>query len=223
MPSQLLLFSFWSPQRLYSTESSPSVSAPAKKWDKNGWEEERGSKAPNSSLEPEATAQPNSCISALTARNWRESISSTQLYYTSGLSYPAAGQQVILLFPFCSSSLRPQFQIRARVWGPTFTCTNSLLACVITDGSFLTPPNQCGRGTENNAKRMQLENWEQVLYGLVLQIIHTKTPNETKSLQAKNSWVQTTYSSCWKSINNFSTVLSERRQNPGFSQVSSSS
>lgn len=34
----------------------------------NGWEEERGCKAPSSSLEPEATALPSSCISALTSR-----------------------------------------------------------------------------------------------------------------------------------------------------------
>lgn len=61
---------------------------------------------------------------------------------------------------------------------------------------------------------MQLKNSEQVLYGLALQIIHTKTPNETKSLQAKSSWVQATYSSRWKSTKTFSTSLSEKKANP---------
>lgn len=75
LPSQLL-FSSWSPQRLFRSESSLSATALHKHLLRNecvrrdnGWEEESSCKGHSSSLEPEARAQSSSCISALTSRN----------------------------------------------------------------------------------------------------------------------------------------------------------
>lgn len=75
LPSQLLLFSFWSPQKLFRSESSLHVRALCKHLLRNecmrqdsGWEEERGHKRQSNSLEAEARAQSSSCISTLTSR-----------------------------------------------------------------------------------------------------------------------------------------------------------
>lgn len=184
----------------------------------NGWEEERGCKAPSSSLEPEATAQPSSCISALTSKNW------VKKYFFN----PAA----LHIWPFLPNSrakgyciasiLSTQQQLETsapdqtqrmrssiHLYQLTVTCVNAGGQCLpaagdVSEGtcwgtlswwkchdpgilwekhnglaatrSFLTPPRPCGRGAGKNAKRMQLENWEQVLYELLLELIHTKTP-----------------------------------------------
>lgn len=104
----------------------------------HGWEEERAVRhqVPHWSQRQQLNSAPAS-LPWFPETVW-ESISSTQLYYIFGLSYPIAGQDYcvasILLH---RSSLRPQFQISPRVWSPAFTCTSSRLACVNRDGPHL--------------------------------------------------------------------------------------